>query len=169
MNNRWIQQYLQQHRDFPKSGVVFQWYGELLRDPMGFHEVMGAFWERYQDYEIDTILGLESRGFIFAGILAYEMEIPFVLVRKCGKLPEPTLAQKFEREYGTDCFEIEEQDVGRALIIDDLLASGGSMRAACQLVERVGGEVVEAATLLEIGALKGREKLNVPYFSFFKL
>ena len=169
MNNHWIQQYLRQHQDFPKSGVVFQWYGDLLRDPEGFHEVMGAFWERYQDYEIDTILGLESRGFIFAGVLAYELKVPFVLVRKCGKLPEPTIAQKFEREYGTDCFEMETKEVGRVLIIDDLLASGGSMHAACQLAQRVGGEVVEAATMLEIEELKGRDKLNVPYFSFFTL
>lgn len=130
---------------------------------------MEAFVKRFQSYEFDMILGLESRGFIFAGILAYELKKPFLLVRKCGKLPEPTLMQKFEREYGTDCFEIQQCELQKVLIVDDLLASGGSMHAACQLAQRAGGEVVEATTLLEIEALKGRKKLTVPFYSFFKL
>lgn len=172
MDNEWIQQYIHHHEDFPQAGVTFRWYGDLLLDPDAMESVMAVFWERYEDHDVDAILGLESRGFIFGSILAYEMQVPFVPIRKCGKLPEPTFKAKFEREYGSACFEMEKEALengDRVLIIDDLLATGGSMRAACQLAMEAGAEIIEAATLLEVSSLQGKDRLEVPFFSLFQV
>jgi len=172
MDNHWINQFISRQKDFPKSGVIFQWYGALLRDPSAFREVMEVFIKRYQDKKAEVVLGLESRGFIFGSILAYELSLPFVLVRKCGRLPEPTFTMKFEHEYGMDCFEMEQSALNpgqKILIIDDLLATGGSMEAACRLAKRAQADILEAASMLEITSLKGRSRLSEPYFSLFQV
>lgn len=172
MNNSWIETYLITEKDFPKPGVTFKWCGPLLRDPQAFQQVVDAFLARYQDKPIDVILGLESRGFFFGSILAYQLSLPFVPVRKCGRLPQPTHRIEFEHEYATECFEIEKEVLTpqqKVLIIDDLLATAGSMVAACQLVEMAQATVFEATCLIELTALKGRDQLTVPFHSLFQI
>lgn len=172
MNNDWIKSYLSIRKDFPKPGVSFYWYGKLLRDPQAFHQVIQAFAGRYKDQKIDVILTIEARGFIFGSALAYALSLPLVLVRKCGRLPEVTHSQHFELEYGVDCLEVEKhalQPGQQVLILDDLLATGGSAEAASQLAKQAQAEVVEIACLLEMTTLEGKSNLSAPFFSLFQL
>ena len=165
---KWILDYVQPIPDFPKKGIVFQWYAQLLRDPIAFHKAIDAFAKRYQEMDIDAIAGLDSRGFIFGAALAYKLQVPFILVRKPGKLPGDVERIDYTLEYGTNTFEVEKDSVlpgQRVLVIDDLLATGGTAAAACALVERSGAEVAEVAVLIELGFLNGREKITQPVFS----
>lgn len=171
-NAQWILDYVQPIPDFPKKGIVFQWYAQLLRDPVAFHKAIDAFAERYEEMEIDAIAGLDSRGFIFGAALAYKLQVPFILVRKPGKLPGDVERIDYSLEYGTNTFEMERDSVlpgQRILVIDDLLATGGTAAAACALVEKLGGEVAEVAVLIELGFLNGREKITPPVFSLIAL
>ena len=131
-----------------------------------------AFADRYRDQKIDVILTIEARGFIFGSALAYELSLPLVLVRKCGRLPEETHFKHFELEYGADCLEVEKQALQpsqRVLILDDLLATGGSAEAASQLAKHAEAEVVEVACLLEMTTFQGRNTLSAPFFSLFQV
>lgn len=167
-NAQWIRDYIVPAPDFPTPGVTFQWYGPLMRTPEAFSRVIKEFAAHYQGQQIDAILGLESRGFIFGSALAYELGIPFVLVRKPGKLPGPVISSKYEKEYGPDCLEIECVALNpgdNVVIIDDLIATGGTALAACHLVERLGANVLEVACMIELPVLGGREKIGYPVYS----
>lgn len=135
----------------------------LLQDKEAFKFAMDKFYERYKDMQIDVVVGIESRGFIFGAVLAYLLEVSFVPVRKEGKLPHKTMKQEYSLEYGNAVVEIHEDAIQkgqRVLIADDLIATGGTVLATIKLVELLGGEVVECAFLVELIDLKGREKLK---------
>lgn len=149
--------------DFPKKGVVFRDITPLLSDPAAFHEVIRRFLEQYKGKEVTKVASAESRGFIFGSVLAYELRVPFVLFRKPGKLPYRKIRQEFETEYSTDAFEIHVDSIrqaDRVLVVDDLLATGGTAMAAAALVERLGGKVAGFAFVVELSFLPGREKLE---------
>ena len=168
----WILEYIATVSDFPKPGIQFKCYPDLLKNPEAFHRVIRTFADRYRDSELDTIVGLDSRGFIFGTALAYEMNLPFVMVRKAGKLPRKVEKIDYELEYGKTTFEIEVDSIRpgeRVLIMDDLLATGGTAKAAATLVERLGGEVVEVACLIELVGLHGRENLKHPFYSLVSI
>jgi len=149
--------------DFPVKGIMFRDITTLLQDGKALRHVCDKLHERYKDKEIDVVVGIESRGFIFGSVLAYLLNVGFVPVRKPGKLPCKTVKQEYELEYGKDAVEIHEDAIkknDRVLIIDDLIATGGTISAACKLVEKLGGKVVELAFVIELPELKGREKLK---------
>jgi adenine phosphoribosyltransferase len=158
--------------DFPKKGIVFKDITPLLKDPKGFQMVIGTLADRYKTKNINSIVAMESRGFIFGGALATQLGASFVPVRKPGKLPWKTLRETYDLEYGKDTLEIHEDSVGkgdRVLILDDVLATGGTAAATIKLVERAGGEVVEAAFVIHLSFLKGQEKLkSTPFFSIIQ-
>ena len=148
--------------DFPKPGVQFKDITTLLQNGAAFRWVVDGWKDRYTGREVDAIVGVEARGFIFGAALAYAMELPFIPVRKVGKLPAPTLAEAFELEYGADTAEIHVDALSkgeRVVIVDDLLATGGTVAAIARLVEKLGAEIVEIAFVVELPPLKGREKL----------
>ena len=168
----WIQNYLTPISYFPKKGILFQWYAPLLREPEAFKRVIKIFAQRYQDYQLDAIACIDSRGFIFGAVLAYELELPFVLIRKPGKLPGKVERIDYELEYGKNSLEIEANSLepgSRVLIVDDVLATGGTAQAASALVERVGSQVVEMACLIELPRLRGQEKVVCPVFSLMTI
>lgn len=155
--------------DFPKPGIQFKDITSLLLEPAAFRQAVDTFKERYASYGLNAIAGMEARGFIFGGALAYAMGLPFVPARKPGKLPGETICETFALEYGTDSVEMHRDAIHpgqRILIVDDLLATGGTVAAVRRLVERLGGVAVEAAVVVELPPLKGREKLApLPVFS----
>lgn len=149
--------------DFPKPGVVFKDITTVLRDGALFADIVDHFAERYEGQNIDRIVGIESRGFIFGAAVAYAMGIGLTLVRKPGKLPYDTIGVDYALEYGTDRVELHTDafvDVDRVVILDDLLATGGTCAATIELVREAGAEVVEAGFVIELGFLAGREKLR---------
>ena len=149
--------------DFPKEGINFYDITTLLKDPNGLKETLDVMVDRYKDKEIDVVIGMESRGFIFATPLAHQIGAGFVPVRKPGKLPAKKTSVSYDLEYGQDTLEIHEDAVKegqRVLIIDDLLATGGTAKATTDLVEKLNGNIVELAFLCELTFLKGRDKLN---------
>ena len=148
--------------DFPKRGILFYDITTLLRDGPGFHEVIDALKEHYQGTGVDMVIGIEARGFIFAPALAYALGAGFVPVRKPKKLPSDRVAVSYQLEYGTDSLEIHKgaiENGHRVLIVDDLLATGGTAAAVTQLVEQVGGKIVGLGFVVELTFLKGRAKL----------
>jgi adenine phosphoribosyltransferase len=149
--------------DFPKKGIMFRDITTLVADREGLKEVVDAFYERYKGQDIDVIAGIESRGFIFGSALAHRLGVGLVLIRKPGKLPAETVGQEYDLEYGKDRIEIHRDAIrpgDKVLIIDDLLATGGTACAACNLVEKLGGEVVECGFVVGLPELKGQEKLS---------
>lgn len=148
--------------DFPKAGILFYDITTLLRDPAGFHEVIQSLSEPFEGKGIDLVVGMESRGFILGGAVADRLGAGFVPVRKPGKLPATTLAETYALEYGTDSLEVHEDAVTKGqnvLIVDDVIATGGTAKATAGLVRRLGGNVHALAFLIELEFLKGREKL----------
>ncbi len=148
--------------DFPKEGVVFKDITTVLRDGELFSDIVVHFADRYRERDVERIVGIESRGFIFGAAVAHELGVGLSLVRKPGKLPFDTEGVDYALEYGTDRVEIHTDafdDCERVVILDDLLATGGTCAAAVQLVEKLGAELVEAAFAIELGFLSGREKL----------
>jgi adenine phosphoribosyltransferase len=149
--------------NFPKEGIMFRDITTLIADKEGLNEVMDIFYERYKDKNIDVIAGIESRGFIFGSALAHKMGVGLVLIRKPGKLPFETISQEYDLEYGKDKIEIHKDAIkegDNVLVIDDLLATGGTMCAACNLVEKLGGKIVECGFVIGLPELKGHEKLS---------
>ena len=149
--------------DWPKKGIMFRDVTTLVKDPKGLQETIDFLHNRYQGKEIDKVVGIESRGFIFGAPLAYMLGCGFILVRKPGKLPAETVSEEYALEYGTDKIEIHKDAIekgDKVLLIDDLLATGGTMAAARNLVKKLGGEVVECAFIIELVDLKGRDKLK---------
>lgn len=159
--------------DFPKKGIIFKDITTLIKDPEAFKEVIDTFIVRYKDKSIAKVVGIESRGFIFASVVAYAIGAGVVVVRKPGKLPAETLSETYELEYGTDSVEIHTDAISKGenvVVIDDLLATGGTLAATCTLVERLEGRIVEVATLIELAFLKGREKIKgFPYFTILSV
>lgn len=148
--------------DYPKPGVVFKDITPLLKDGEAFAAVVGAIATHYREQGIDYVLGIESRGFIFGAAVATALGAGFIPVRKPGKLPHLTHRCEYALEYGTDALEIHQDAVEpgkRVLIVDDVLATGGTAAAAVELVQCTGGEVAGLAFLIELGFLKGREKI----------
>ncbi|RIK07382.1 MAG: adenine phosphoribosyltransferase [Acidobacteria bacterium] len=149
--------------DFPKPGIVFKDITPLLESPEAFNEVVPALWEPWEKEALDKVIGVEARGFIFAAPVALHCGAGFVPIRKPGRLPAEVEAEEYELEYGTDLIEIHRDAIGageRALIVDDVLATGGTAAAAARLVERLGGEVAGIAFLIELSFLAGRSRLD---------
>ena len=149
--------------NFPKPGIMFRDITTLLLDPEGMKKTINIFYNRYKERKIDIVAGIESRGFIIAGILADKLNKGLVPIRKKGKLPYQIVSQEYELEYGTDKIEIHADAIKKGdnvLLIDDLIATGGTANAAANLIEKLGGNVEEIAFIIELSYLKGRDKLN---------
>jgi adenine phosphoribosyltransferase len=149
--------------DFPKPGILFYDITTLLKDKAGFAELIDAFAQYYIGKQIDLVLGIEARGFIFGPALAYRLNAGFVPVRKPGKLPAETVTVKYDLEYGSDALEIHKDAIlpgQRVIIVDDLLATGGTMQATIDLVKQLGGEVAGIAVAIELDFLKGRDRFK---------
>jgi len=158
--------------DFPKKGIVFRDITPLIGDREAFGCVIDEFAKRYRNKKIDYIVSVESRGFIFGAALAYVIGAGLIPVRKKGKLPHETYKVAYDLEYGQDTLEIHRDAMEKGknvLIFDDLLATGGTTRATIDLVNKLGGKVMEAAFVIELEFLKGREKIkDIPVFSLVK-
>jgi adenine phosphoribosyltransferase len=162
LNTEKLMQLIRDVPDYPKKGVVFKDITTLIKRGDAFDEVINIFFEKCKDKKVDLVAAVESRGFIFGGVLANRLKVGFVPIRKFGKLPADTVEQKYDLEYGTDTLEIHKDAVmpgQRVLIVDDLLATGGTIKAACKLVEKLGGQVVGILIMIELGFLNGRDKL----------
>jgi len=149
--------------DFPKKGIVFRDITTLLKDKDAFRRYIDICFERYKDQRIDKVVGIESRGFIGGGALAYRLGAGFVPVRKPGKLPAEKIRQEYQLEYGSDAVELHSDAVmpgDRVLLIDDLLATGGTIEAACKLVEQLGAKIVGLTFLIELSFLQPRKRLS---------
>jgi adenine phosphoribosyltransferase len=149
--------------DFPQRGVLFKDITPLLQNSEAFHAAMDRLAAHYAGAGIQTVVGVESRGFIFGAVLAYLLNCGFVPVRKFGKLPSQTVTVEYELEYGTNIVEIHTDAIApgqRVLIVDDLLATGGTVSAAMELVEKLGGHIAGIAFLVELTYLKGRERFH---------
>ena len=156
--------------DFPKPGILFYDITTLLKDKTGSAQLIDAFAQYYIDKHVDLVLGIEARGFIFGPALAYRLNAGFVPVRKPGKLPAETAKIKYDLEYGSDSLEIHKDAIQpgqRVIIVDDLLATGGTMQATIELVKKLGGEIVGLTVAIELDFLKGRAKF--PEYDVFSL
>lgn len=149
--------------DFPKKGIIFKDITTLLMNPLALSHAVDELYNFAKNKGITKVAGIESRGFILGGILAEKLKAGFVPIRKPGKLPSEKLSESYSLEYGTDSIEIHKDSISPGdtiLLHDDLLATGGTMKAACNLVERLGGKVVLISFLIELSFLKGSEKLK---------
>lgn len=149
--------------DFPAEGILFYDITTMLKDPVALKESIDQLGSPYQSKEIDVVAGIESRGFIFGMPIAYHLGVGFVPIRKPGKLPEKTVSQSYDLEYGSNTLEVHVDAVEkgqRVLIVDDLLATGGTAAATCQLIEKLGGQVAGLAFVIELSFLNGRDKLK---------
>ena len=157
-----LKSYIRTIEDFPKPGIDFKDISTLTRDPIGFKNSIDEMVRQLSGLEVDIVLGIESRGFIFGGAVADRIGVGFDLIRKPGKLPGDTASEIYDLEYGSDTLEIHRDSIAKgsnAVIIDDLLATGGTMSAALKLVKKLGGKVSAVLFLVELGFLNGREKL----------
>jgi adenine phosphoribosyltransferase len=148
---------------WPIKGVMFRDITSLLIDPEAFRAACDMLYDRYKNMDFDKIVGIDARGFFFASVLAYKLGKGFVPVRKKGKLPPETVGQEYSLEYGSNTVEIRDDAIKKGekvIIVDDLIATGGTVAAAAKLVEKLGGEVLECAFIIELPELKGREKIK---------
>ncbi len=158
-----LEDYIRDVQDFPQQGVLFKDITPMLQDGPAFHAAIDRLAAHYAGAGIQTVVGVESRGFIFGAPLAYQLNCGFVPVRKFGKLPHETVSVEYALEYGTNVVEIHKDAVKpgeRVLIVDDLLATGGTVSAAIELVENIGGHIAGIAFLVELTFLKGRDHLK---------
>lgn len=158
-----IEEYVRSIPDFPEPGIIFRDITSILQDADGLHLAIDSLQDLIKDVDVDVIVGAESRGFIFGMPMAYNLHKPFVPVRKKGKLPCETISQSYDLEYGQAEIEIHKDAIKpgqKVVIVDDLIATGGTMEAAVKLIEELGGEVVKIIFLMELAGLKGREKLK---------
>ncbi len=164
--------YIRDIPDFPKPGIIFKDITPLLHEPKAFKFVTDKLIERYRGKGLTGIVAVESRGFMFAAPVAYALALPLIPARKPGKLPYKTIAETYDLEYGSATLEVHEDALkagDRVLLIDDLLATGGTLGATCRLIERLGGEVAEIATIIELAFLNGREKLcGLPFYTMLR-
>lgn len=158
-----LEEYVRSIPDFPEPGIIFRDITSVIQDADGLQLAIDSLQECLKDVDFDVIAGAESRGFIFGMPLAYNLHKPFVLIRKAGKLPCETVSATYDLEYGTATIEVHKDAIKpgqKVVLIDDLIATGGTMEAAAKLVETLGGEVVKMLFLLELKGLKGRKKLS---------
>jgi len=149
--------------DWPIKGVIFRDLTTLMLDPAAFAGSCDILYDRYKDRNIDKIVGIDARGFVFGAVLAYKMGVGFIPVRKKGKLPAETIEESYNLEYGSGTLEIHRDAIfegERVVIVDDLIATGGTVGATVELVNKLGADIIECAFLIELPDLKGREKLN---------
>ncbi len=149
--------------DFPKPGIIFRDITTGIKDAKTLQVMVNYLCDQYKDEKIDYIAGIESRGFIFGTAMAYKMNCGFITVRKPNKLPAKTISESYDLEYGSNTIEIHEDAIepgARVLVVDDLLATGGTAKAACDLVRRAGGKLIGAAFLIELNDLSGRNVLK---------
>lgn len=147
--------------DFPRTGVLFRDVTPLLADAAGFARCIDALAEPWQDRGVQAVCGIEARGFIFGAALAHKLHAGFVPLRKPGKLPPPVIAVDYQLEYGSDRLEVQRDAIGvgeRVLLVDDVLATGGTLAAARRLIEQLGAELLGASVVIELVALRGRER-----------
>ena len=157
-----LEEYVRSIPDFPEKGIIFRDVTSVLQDADGLKLAVDTMQELVKDLEYDVIAGAESRGFLFGAPIAYNQHKPFVLIRKKGKLPCETVEKEYDLEYGTAVIEIHKDAIKpgqKVLLVDDLIATGGTTKAMVELVESLGGEVVGLLFLMELAGLKGREKL----------
>ena len=157
-----IEEYVRSIPDFPEKGIIFRDVTSVLQDADGLHLAIDLMQEKIKDIDFDVVVGPESRGFIFGVPIAYNMHKPFVPVRKKGKLPCETISVDYELEYGTATIEMHKDSIKpgqKVLIVDDLMATGGTIEAIIKLVKQLGGEVVCSVFLMELAGLNGRQKL----------
>ncbi len=157
-----LDSYIRSIPDFPEEGIIFRDVTSVIQDPDGFQLAINMMQDAIADLEYDVVVGAESRGFIFGAPIAYNHHKPFVIIRKAGKLPCETISQEYELEYGTAKIEIHKDAIKpgqKVLIVDDLMATGGTNEAMIKLVEALGGEVAGVLVLIELAGLKGRERL----------
>ncbi|MFP4522378.1 MAG: adenine phosphoribosyltransferase [Fibrobacterota bacterium] len=150
-------------KDFPKEGIVFKDITTLLKDPEALKHTIDSMAGKFADKKIDVVVGAESRGFIFGAAVACKLGAGFVPARKPGKLPHDTISESYELEYGTDAIEMHKDAIEKGqnvLIVDDLIATGGTVKAVCGLVEKLGGNISGVVFLIELAFLKGRDKIN---------
>lgn len=158
-----LEEYVRSIPDFPEKGIIFRDVTSVLQDAEGFHLAIDTMQSLIEDLEFDVVAGPESRGFIFGTPIAYINKKPFVLIRKKGKLPCETVEKTYELEYGTATIEMHKDSIlpgQKVLIVDDLIATGGTTKAMVELIEELGGEVVGIVVLMELAGLKGREKMQ---------
>lgn len=160
--------------DYPKKGIMFRDITTLIKDPVGFRLVIDSLTQRYikGDVKFDVIAGIESRGFIIGGALAYTLGKGFVPIRKKGKLPAEKVSQEYELEYGTDSIEVHKDAIIKGtdvLLVDDLIATGGTALAAAALIEKLGGRVTEMAFVVDLPEVGGRKKLEARNYHVFAL
>ncbi len=158
--------------DWPKPGIMFRDITTLLQDPEGFEFVIDEFYNRYKNADIDIVAGIESRGFIIGGAIAYKLKKGFVPIRKAGKLPHKTEQEDYELEYAKATIEVHTDAIhkgSKVLLIDDLIATAGTCGAAINLIKRLGGDIVECAFIIELPDLKGRERLENKGYKVFSL
>ena len=149
--------------DWPIKGVIFRDITTLLQDPTAHREISRIFYNRYVNNNIEKIVGIDARGFLFGSVLAYNLDVGFIPIRKKGKLPYKTIGESYTLEYGQETIEIHEDALTsgeRVVIIDDLMATGGTIGAAVNLVEKLGGDIVECAFVVELPDLNGKAKLG---------
>lgn len=158
-----LKKYIRSIRDFPIKGIMFRDITTLLKNPIAVKDTLSQLLSSLKGLNIDKVVAIESRGFIFGGMLANELKAGFVPIRKPGKLPAEKESQTYQLEYGLDKIEIHKDAINKGdtvLVHDDLLATGGTAEAACELVEKLGGEVVQVSFIVELSFLNGREKLR---------
>lgn len=158
--------------DWPIEGVIFRDLTTLMKDPLALKESCDILYERYRDQHIDKIVGIDARGFVFGAVLAYKLGLGFVPVRKKGKLPHDTIEEIYSLEYGAGVMEIHSDAIShgeKVVIVDDLIATGGTIGATVKLVEKLGGDIVECAFVIELPDLKGRGQItNCAIFSIME-
>ena len=158
-----LEEYVRSIPDFPEPGIIFRDITSVLQDADGLQLAIDSMQDCLKDTDVDVIVGTESRGFIFGVPIAYNLHKPFVPIRKKGKLPRETVSVSYDLEYGSAEIEMHKDSIKpgqKVVIVDDLIATGGTIEAAIKLVEQLGGEVVKVVFLMELAGLKGRERLN---------
>ncbi len=157
-----LTKYIRDIPDFPKPGIIFKDITPLLKSHTAFEKVIDAIYDKYKNKGIDYVAGIESRGFIIGPVLASKLGVGFVPIRKKGKLPYKTVSQSYELEYGTDSIEMHEDALSKGdkvLLVDDLIATGGTLCASAEMIKSVGAELVGIAVIIELTFLNGRDKL----------
>ena len=156
----------------PKPGIIFRDITTLLENPKAFRMAIDQFVHRYMDQGITAVAGIESRGFVFGSVIAYELGVSFISIRKAGKLPAETISQSYQLEYGEDTMEIHKDCIkagDRILLVDDLIATGGTVSAAIKLIRQLNGEVVESCFVIDLpdlgGSKKVQEEMDCPCYS----
>ena len=160
---RRVEDYVRSIPDFPEEGIIFRDITSVLQDADGLQLAIDGMIDLLKDVDFDVVVGAESRGFIFGAPIAYKLHKPLVLCRKKGKLPCETIDKEYSLEYGTATVEMHKDSIKpgqKVVVVDDLIATGGTIEATCSLIEELGGEVVQLVFLMELAGLKGREKLK---------